>query len=99
VPEDLTESIPGEVDLRGLDREACLRRLELFLDRAQLGYLTRVRIVHGKGTGALRRAVHDYLERHPQVRSHREGEAAEGGWGVTIAFLDSPYGTGASGER
>lgn len=79
--------VSAEVDLRGLDREACLQKLDLYLDRATLAGLSRVRIIHGKGTGVLHREVGRFLEGHAQVVSHRGGENAEGGWGVTIAFL------------
>lgn len=86
------ETVSGEVDLRGQDRESCLRELDRFLDRVYLAGLTRVRIVHGKGTGVLRRAVQEFLRVHPHIQSCREGEAGEGGWGVTIAFLKSAAG-------
>jgi DNA mismatch repair protein MutS2 len=88
------ETISGELDLRGLDRETCLARLDHYLDRAVLAGLTRLRIIHGKGTGVLRRAVGEYLSSYPHVEASRDGEAAEGGWGVTIAFLKSPRGPG-----
>jgi len=83
----VAETVSGELDLRGLDREAGRRRLEAHLDRALLAGVTRVRIIHGKGTGALRDEVRRVLAGHPQVEGSRDGEAAEGGWGVTIAFL------------
>jgi DNA mismatch repair protein MutS2 len=83
----VTETVSGELDLRGLDREAGRQRLEAHLDRALLAGVTRIRIIHGKGTGALRDEVRRVLASHPQVESSRDGEGAEGGWGVTIAFL------------
>ncbi len=83
----VAETVAGELDLRGLDREAGRGRLEAHLDRALLAGVTRIRIIHGKGTGALRDEVQRLLAHHPQVESYRDGEAAEGGWGVTIAFL------------
>ncbi len=83
----VTETVSGELDLRGLDRLSGRRRLEMFLDRAILAGVTRVRIIHGKGTGVLRQEVRRLLEKHPQVEEFREGEPAEGGWGVSIAFL------------
>lgn len=85
----VSEALRGELDLRGLDQEACQDRLERFLDRALMAGVTRVRIIHGKGTGALRRRVQEVLGHHPLVQSQREGESGEGGWGVTIAFLDN----------
>ncbi len=84
----VSEALRGELDLRGLDQEASQDRLERFLDRALMAGVTRVRIIHGKGTGALRRRVQEVLGHHPLVKSQREGESGEGGWGVTIAFLD-----------
>jgi DNA mismatch repair protein MutS2 len=76
-----------EVDLRGLDRAEALAALEQFLDRAVLQGLPSVRIVHGKGTGVLRRAIQEHLTSHPSVASSRLGEHGEGGSGVTIVQL------------
>ncbi len=83
----VAETVSGELDLRGLDRDGGRQRLEAHLDRALLAGVTRIRIIHGKGTGALRDEVRRVLAGHPQVESSRDGEPAEGGWGVTIAFL------------
>jgi DNA mismatch repair protein MutS2 len=62
-----------------------------------------VRIIHGKGQGVLRREVQRFLEEHALVRSFRDGEPGEGGWGVTIAFLGDEGGRGvrssAPGDR
>ncbi len=76
-----------ELDIRGATVEEMLPRLEKYLDDAYLGMLPWVRIIHGKGTGALRAAVRKELSKHPLVKSLREGEAGEGGEGVTIAYL------------
>jgi len=57
------------------------------LDTASLAGLTRVEIVHGKGTGALRRAVREFLRGHPHVETYRAGEDGEGGEGVTVVTL------------
>lgn len=76
--------IPTELDLRGLTVDETLDRVEKYLDEALLASLPTVRIIHGKGTGALRNAVQDYLAGHPQVASFRLGEAGEGGAGVTV---------------
>lgn len=75
---------PLELDLRGLRVEEALLRLEKYLDDAFLSDLPWVRIVHGKGTGALRHAVRERLSEHPHVASFRAGEAGEGGDGVTV---------------
>lgn len=88
------ESTPGEIDLRGSTVEECLRQLDRYLDRAALTRLHQVRIIHGKGQGILRREVQRFLEEHALVHSFRDGEPAEGGWGVTIAFLDDGGGRG-----
>jgi DNA mismatch repair protein MutS2 len=77
----------AELDLRGQRVEEVLPRLEKYLDDAFLAGMPFVRIIHGKGTGALRRAVRQQLGHHPLVRSHRSGEQGEGGSGVTVAYL------------
>jgi DNA mismatch repair protein MutS2 len=76
-----------ELDLRGQRVEEALPRLEKYLDDAFLAAMPLVRIVHGKGTGALRQAVRQQLREHPLVKSHRSGERGEGGSGVTVAYL------------
>jgi DNA mismatch repair protein MutS2 len=76
-----------ELDLRGLRVEEVLPRLDKYLDDAFLAGMPFVRVVHGKGTGALRQAVRQQLNDHPLVRSQRPGERGEGGSGVTIAYL------------
>ena len=79
---------PGlELDLRGQTVEEIRPRLDKYLDDAFLASLPFVRIVHGKGTGALRQAVREMLRAHPLIRSFREGAANEGGSGVTVAYL------------
>jgi DNA mismatch repair protein MutS2 len=78
-----------ELDLRGCRAEEALEQLDRFLDRAALQRVRQVRIIHGKGTGALKREVEKALKVHPLVTSFRMGELAEGGWGVTVAELGS----------
>ncbi|NOZ27373.1 MAG: endonuclease MutS2 [Chloroflexi bacterium] len=81
---------PGiELDLRGQTVDEMLPRLEKYLDDAYLAGLPWVRIIHGKGTGALRRAVREALAQHPLVADMRSGEQGEGGDGVTIVRLVS----------
>ncbi len=81
-------SSPGmELDLRGERVEDALDRLERYLDEAYLAQLPWVRIIHGKGTGALRDAVRTLLRRHPLVARFRSGQVGEGGDGVTVAYL------------
>ncbi len=79
---------PGlQLDVRGMLTEDALARLERYLDNAARAGLPWVRIVHGKGTGALRRAVRRFLENHPLVMSYEIARENEGGDGATIAHL------------
>lgn len=80
-------SVGMELDIRGASVTEMLPRLEKYLDDAYLGLLPWVRIIHGKGTGVLRTAVRKELSKHPLVKSYREGDPAEGGDGVTVAYL------------
>jgi DNA mismatch repair protein MutS2 len=73
--------------LRGERVEAALEQLDSYLDEALLAGLDQVTIIHGSGTGALRRAVRDALAEHPRVRSVRSGRREEGGDGATVAEL------------
>jgi DNA mismatch repair protein MutS2 len=75
------------LDLRGQRVEETVDRLDKYLDDAFLAGMPFVRIIHGKGTGALRQAVREQLHGHPLVKSHRSGEDGEGGSGVTVAYL------------
>jgi len=77
--------IPLEIDLTGLRVGDALRRLEEFLDRAQLAGHAEVRVIHGIGTGALKRAVLDYLATSPYCAAHREAD--QGAGGVTVVEL------------
>lgn len=73
-----------ELDLRGERYEDALNRVEKYLDDALLAGYPRVSIIHGKGTGALRQGVQEYLRNHRAVKTIRFGDAGEGGTGVTI---------------
>jgi DNA mismatch repair protein MutS2 len=77
----------SELLLRRLTVEEALDRLDQYLYDAFMAGLPSVRIVHGKGTGKLRRAVHGSLARHPLVRSYRLGDYGEGQYGVTVVEL------------
>ena len=77
--------VSPSLDLHGERVEAALERLHAYLDDAILAGLDSVVIVHGIGTGALRRAVRDALREHPRVRSQRGGRKDEGGDGATVA--------------
>ena len=76
-----------ELDLRGQTVMDALMDVDRFLDGAQLSGVHMLTIIHGKGTGALRAAIHDHLKRHPAVRSYRLGVYGEGEDGVTIVEL------------
>ena len=79
---------PGmELDLRGMRVDEALDALDDYIDRAYLAELPWVRVIHGKGTGALRKVVRDYLRNHPVVSRYRAGDEGEGGDGVTIAYF------------
>jgi len=82
-----TMAISFELDLRGLYTEDALLEVEKYLDDAYLAGLAKVRLIHGKGTGALRTAIHKYLGGHRRVKSFRLGEQGEGGFGVTVVDL------------
>ena len=77
----------AEVDLRGVTTDEAEMTLSQFLDRAIMGNLTQVTVIHGKGTGAVRKAVHTYLKRCKGVASFRLGRYGEGEDGVTIVAL------------
>lgn len=80
-------NISPELDLRGMTVEEALHVTDKYLDEALLAGLPWVRLIHGKGTGALRSAIADYLKKHPRVCKHRWGESNEGGMGVTVVEL------------
>ncbi len=81
------ERVSPTLDLHGERVEAALERLHAYLDDALLAGLDSVVIVHGIGTGALRRAVREALAEHPRVRAVRGGRRDEGGEGATVAEL------------
>ncbi|MDD6047744.1 MAG: endonuclease MutS2 [bacterium] len=76
-----------ELDIRGMLVEEGLAVVDRYLDDAFLSGLTEVSIIHGKGTGALRTGVQDFLKRHPRVKSFRIGNYGEGDAGVTVVTL------------
>ena len=77
-------SVGVEINLLGKTVDEAVAELDKYLDDAYLAHLPSVRIVHGKGTGALRKGVHQYLRRQKHVKSFRLGEFGEGDAGVTI---------------
>ena len=86
---DLSRSsgISPELNLLGMTTDEALQELDKYLDQACMSHLDSVRIVHGKGTGALRNAVQHYLRRQSYVKSFRAGDFGEGDAGVTIVYL------------
>ena len=81
------KSVESRIDLRGMDAEEACYRTDKYLDEAYMANLGEVTVVHGKGTGVLRKAINDMLKRHPHVKSYRLGVYGEGGDGVTIVEL------------
>ena len=82
-----TQVISPELDIRGKYAEEGISEVQRFIDDAAVANLKTVTIVHGKGTGALRQAVHDYLKTCPYVDDFRLGKFGEGDLGVTVVHL------------
>ncbi len=76
-----------EVDLRGMASDEAIMELDKYIDNAVLSGVPSITIIHGKGTGVLRRAVGEHLKRHKNIRAYRLGVFGEGEDGVTIAEL------------
>jgi len=86
-PDVVSNPIGAELNLIGQRVEEALDESDKFLDRALMEGKQAVRIIHGFGTGALRKAVREHLRKHPAVASWRPGEENEGGDGATVALL------------
>lgn len=80
-------SVKSELDLRGERYEDAMLNLEKYIDDALVQGYPRVTIIHGKGTGALRKGVEKFIKTHPLIKSHRLGGENEGGSGVTVIEL------------
>ena len=80
-------SVSPEINLLGKTVDEAVAELDKYLDDASLAHLSTVRVVHGKGTGALRSGIHSYLKRQKHVKSFRLGAFGEGDAGVTIVEL------------
>jgi len=78
---------PMELDLRGMESIEAISSVDMFLDNALRSKLETVRIIHGKGTGVLRKAVRDHLKRSKYVKQFRPGIYGEGEDGVTVVTL------------
>jgi len=80
-------AVPSSIHLRGMTVDEAILALDKYLDEAALAGLPFVTVIHGKGTGTLRRALHDFLKHHPHAASFRLGGEGEGGSGATIVRL------------
>ena len=87
VPPPPPAPVPDEIEVRGQTLAEALPKVETYLDLAARAGKFRVFLIHGKGTGIMRRAVRDMLDRHPLVTRYETAVPADGGEGVTIAFL------------
>jgi DNA mismatch repair protein MutS2 len=87
VLESEPQSVPSEINVIGHTVDDATREVEKFVDHAFLAGLPRVRIVHGSGMGILRKALRQYLQKHPHVESVAEPPQQEGGGGATVAEL------------
>ncbi len=81
------QSVSPEIDLRGMTSDEAFMVLDKYFDDAILAGLSQVMVIHGKGTGALRRNISQYLETHRLVAEYRLGEIAQGGSGVTVVVF------------
>lgn len=82
------ENISPEIDLRGLTADEAIEKVDKYLDDAYLAGLSEVVLIHGKGTGALRKKIGEFLTGHHRVAETRMGSLEEGGAGVTIVKLE-----------
>jgi len=81
------QSVPSEINVIGRTVDDATREVEKFVDRAFLAGLPRVRVVHGSGMGILRKALRQFLQKHPHVESVTEPQKNEGGAGATVVEL------------
>jgi DNA mismatch repair protein MutS2 len=82
-----SQNISSEIKLLGYTVDEAVSELEKYIDDAYLSNLPAIRIVHGKGSGSLRKGIHEFLKNHPHIKSFRLGALGEGDTGVTIAEL------------
>lgn len=87
-----------ELDLHTFQPRECADVVEEYVRAAREAGLETVRIIHGKGTGTLRRIVHAVLERHPDVRAFRLADARAGSWGATLVELGDRAGRADRGD-
>ena len=82
-------SVSDEINVIGMTVEEATGRLDKFLDDAALGHKPRVRIIHGHGTGALRKGIGEFLSAHPLVEKHSFEAEERGGKAITVVELHS----------
>ena len=87
VQSNMTRKSSLEVDIRGMMTDEGIMEVDRFIDSCLLGGIETITIIHGKGTGALRAAVHQFLKHNKHVKSYRLGAYGEGEAGVTVAEL------------
>ena len=87
MPSQATRSVGMEINLIGMTVEEAVHEADKFIDNAVMSGQSMVYLIHGKGTGALRRGLHEHLRVHPNVKSFRLGAYGEGEDGVTICEL------------
>jgi dsDNA-specific endonuclease/ATPase MutS2 len=85
--EPTSAALTDELDLHTFLPRECADVVTEYLRAAHEAGMTTVRIIHGKGTGTLRRIVHGVLDRHPAVRAYRLADERSGSWGATIVEL------------
>ena len=79
--------IKDQVDLRGMDSIDAVQALEKYLDEAKIMNFQKIKVIHGKGEGILRKKVNEYLKNHPKIKSKRAAQWNEGADGVTIVEI------------
>ena len=87
IKDDKAMNIKTEIDLRGLTIEEAEIEVDKYLDDAKIAGLNSVVLIHGKGTGALRSGLQQFLRAHHFVKSSRVGDSSEGGYGVTVVEI------------
>jgi dsDNA-specific endonuclease/ATPase MutS2 len=85
--DDVAAVLSDELDLHAFQPRDCADVVAEYLDAAQQAGMAHVRIIHGKGSGTLRRIVHGVLDRHPAVRAYRLADERAGAWGATLVEL------------
>ncbi|NCC81018.1 MAG: endonuclease MutS2 [Clostridia bacterium] len=87
IKDEKTMAIKTEIDLRGLTVEEAISEVDKYLDDAKIAGLNSVSLIHGKGTGALRSGLNEFLRGHHFVKTSRIGDSREGGHGVTVVEI------------